>query len=284
MKIDTSASIVSEGHQDFPLLSTIADFLIARLNSKQDLIETVGVIIRASIDSVIDTPRTSRRGIDDLEKTEKTYLGTRVEILLRHKLGVQKGELDLDINGIDTDVKFTVRDNWMIPREAYGSPCILIGADESTGKFCMGLFIAHEQYLNEGSNQDRKRTISKSLFKNIYWITANEPYPRRFWQVLDATRIQEIFSGKTGTERVVRLFDEVRNIPINRSVVADVAQQSDYMKRIRKNGGARDALKKKGVLLLSGKYNSPEIASRGLPTCDKESFISTEEYPINKRL
>ena len=95
MKIDTSASIVSEGHQDFPLLSRIADFLIARLNSKQELIETVGVIIRASIDSVIDTPRTSRRGIDDLEKTEKTYLGTRVEILLRHKLGVQKADSTL---------------------------------------------------------------------------------------------------------------------------------------------------------------------------------------------
>ena len=282
MRIDTSTSLVTEGHQDFPLLSSIAEFLISRLGTKNNLIETVGAIIRASIDSVVDTPRTSRRGLADLEKTEKTYLGTRVEILLRHELGVKKGRLDLVINDVDTDVKFTVRSNWMIPREAYGSPCILIGADELAGRFCLGLFVAREQYLNEGKNQDKKRTISKKLISNIYWITANEPYPTRFWQGLDARKIETIFSAKSGVDRVVRLFDEVRNTPINRSVVADVAQQADYMKRLRKNGGARDALERKGVLLLSGRYDSREISSRGLPTCDKDSFISTEEPRTDK--
>ena len=39
--------------------------------------------LREALDEVIDTPRTGRFTLSQLEKTEKTYIGTKVEILVR---------------------------------------------------------------------------------------------------------------------------------------------------------------------------------------------------------
>jgi hypothetical protein len=277
MRAALPVSIVDEGHSDYPLLQRIADALIDRVGSVNRLEATVGDIVRTAIDSVIDTPKTTRRTIDELEKTEKTYLGTRIEILFRHALGLKKGRLDLFVDGIDVDVKFTTQDNWMIPREAIDAACVLIAADEATGKLYAGLIVARREYLNPGNNQDQKKTIARDQFKNIYWLVKGRPYPQRFWKTLPPDDVEFIFSGQSGTERLVRLFDLVQKIPVNRNVIEDVAQQLDYMKRLRKNGGARDVLAKRGVRLLSGKYDQNEIRSRGLPPCDKESFISVPE-------
>ena len=40
----------------------------------------------------------------ELEKTEKTYIGTKVEILVRDFFRLPKGILDLTIDGLDVDV------------------------------------------------------------------------------------------------------------------------------------------------------------------------------------
>ncbi len=275
--IDKASPYSAESDQD--LLDGLTDRLISRAGSFDALCETVGVIIRTAIDDVIDTPRSGRRDISDLEKTEKTYLGTKVEILFRHALGLRRGRLDLVIDEKDVDVKFTVRNNWMIPSEAVDAPCILLGADEIRGKYRFGLIVARDRHLNEGRNRDGKRSISQRGFSEIKWIANNCDYPQRFWKALDADKVEAIFSVKGGTARLVRLFELVRDTPVNRSVIADVAQQLDYMKRIRENGGARDELKKRKILLLSGKRDSRLIRQLGLPACDKDSFISTDKEP-----
>lgn len=42
----------------------------------------IPLLLRKAIDEVIDAPRTNRFTLDEIEKTEKTYLGIKVEILL----------------------------------------------------------------------------------------------------------------------------------------------------------------------------------------------------------
>ena len=75
-------------------------------------------MLRDCIDDVIMTAKTGRRSYEELEKTEKTYIGTRVEIELRALLRLRKGRLDTVILGHDVDIKHTMGSNWMIPTEA----------------------------------------------------------------------------------------------------------------------------------------------------------------------
>ena len=63
---------------------------------------------------------------------------------------------------------------------------------------------------------------------------------------------QAIMDAGGGTIRLAALFEAVQNKPISRVIVQAIAQQDDYMKRIRRNGGARDILAPKGIAILSG--------------------------------
>lgn len=274
MRTPIAKSCVDITHRDYDSLNKINSELIIRARSLSNIETKLGEILRNSIDTVIDTVNTSRRSISDLEKTEKTYIGTRVEIMLRKFFELKKGKLDLVIVGIDVDVKFTTQDNWMIPKEAVNNHCLLVAADEENEKCYLGIFYAREEYLNGSVNRDKKKTIRRSEFKNILWLVNGSNYPARFWKSIDEHIIDFIFSGKTGTERLERLFESIKKTPIHRDVIMDVAQQKDYMKRLRANGGARDLLDKKGIKLYSGKFDALKISNRGLPVCDNNSFIS----------
>jgi len=66
----------------------------------------------------------------------------------------------------------------------------------------------------------------------------------------------------------------VQERPISRSHVLAIAPQKDAMKRLRKNGGARDSLASDGIAILSGQYDAALIERLGLPKCKKDEFIS----------
>ena len=227
-------------------------------------------MLREVIDDVIQTPRTGRRSYDELEKTEKTYIGTRVEIMLRALLSLPRGRLDAVVAGHDTDIKHTMHNNWMIPSEADGHPCILVAADEVRARCYVGLIVARPEYLTVSANRDAKKSISAAGFAHIRWIFADHPYPPNFWRTIPAASVERIVSGRTGNERVMALFREVQDVPITRQTVEGVARQKDFMRRIRADGGrgTRDLLAAEGILLLSGKYDGPLIRALGLPIGD----------------
>ena len=45
---------------------------------------------------------------------------------------------------------------------------------------------------------------------------------------------------------------------------ATVAQQDDFMKRVRENSGARSMLRPEGFLILGGDYDIQRVAAKGL--------------------
>jgi hypothetical protein len=102
----------------------------------------------------------------------------------------------------------------------------------------------------------------------------NEPYPENFWEKLDAETRREIITPRGGTERLANLFRRVQNRPISRLLVQAVAQQDDYMKRIRRNEGARDVLAPEGIAILWGQKDKLLIHKLGLPACGPGEFIS----------
>jgi hypothetical protein len=268
------ASPLSPTHPDYGVVHRIQTALVRQAGGFDKLKAELPALIRQAIDEVIDTPRTGRVYARELEKTEKTYIGTKVEILVRNFFRLPKGILDLQIDGMDVDVKNTLGTTWMIPREATGKPCILVASDEARHTCYFGILVAHLSNLTPGLNQDQKRQVSAIGFPNIHWILADEPYPPSFWSTVGEARTHAIMRGRTGNERIEALFREIQGRVVHRDTVQAVAQQKDYMKRLRKNGGARDNLAREGIAILSGKYDGPTITTLGLGRAGPDEFIS----------
>lgn len=282
MRVRLPDSLVHPGHQDYGVLKAIASDLEDRAGGAGKLAQMLPGLLRDIIDNVIQTPRTGRRSYDELEKTEKTYIGTQVEIVLRDELRLPKGRLDTVVLGHDVDIKHTMGNNWMIPTEALDCPCILVAADEDRGVCYLGLIVARLEYLTSSQNRDAKRSVSAEGFAHIHWIVPGVPYPPNFWRTIPQEAVAAIFRGDTGNDRVCALFREVQGVPIARDIINAVAKQKDFMRRIRADGGrgTRDRLAREGILLLSGTYDAPLIRDLGLPTGDFVSYRPRDKHEL----
>ena len=234
--------------------------------------------IRKAIDEVIDGPRTGRFTYRQLEKTEKTYLGTKIEILLRAELGLPNGQImDYQVNGIEVDCKYTGHTwGWSIPREALGHICLLVRADDEKGTASVGLIRITEEALNQGKNQDGKRTISKVGRNEIIWLIDNGQMPINQLFLWSEEVIKRIWSKQSGQQRLNELFRLKQGELIHRQTIATVAEaKDDPMKRIRANGGARSYLTKEGILILGHQNGHPKICVElGLPVPSKGQVVA----------
>ena len=278
MKQKLPDSLVVDGHPDFARLRSLATEITARAGGPLELERQFPAMLRDCIDAVIMTAKTGRRAYEDLEKTEKTYIGTRVEIELRAMLRLRKGRLDTLILDQDVDIKHTMGTNWMIPTEALGHPCLLVAADEKRARCYLGLFVARPDYLTTGKNKDSKASISAEGFGHILWLLKEQPYPANFWRELAPDIVNEIFAGETGNIRMATLFRRVQSRIIPRDVVEAVARQKDFMRRIRSDGGTgtRDVLARERIVVLEGRKDAQLIRALGLPPCTGSEFISSE--------
>lgn len=265
---------LTAGHPDLATIARVCAVLEAAAEGWGAFEREIPVRLREAIDEVIDTPRSGRFLFDQLEKTEKTYIGTKVEILVRDFLKVPKGLLDLVLDGMAVDVKNTVTGNWMIPREAYGHPCILLHENEVTSECSVGVIIAHEANLTASANQDGKRSVSVAGRANIHWLLYRHPYPTNFWKSVDADVRVHIMRPRGGKSRVVRLLLENLRKPVPLRVVEGIARQSDYSRRMRSGGGARDVLGRMGVVLLNATFDTALFLHFGLPVAARADYVA----------
>lgn len=274
---------------DYTIIAPLASAIIAKAGGFQQLAIDLPRIFRTAIDEVIDAPRTGRFTLAETEKTEKTYLGTKIEILVRTYLGFPAGQvLDLSVGTVEMDIKNTTGQNWTLPPEAVGHPCLLNRLNEATAKCDVGIVVVKEDYLNPGQNRDAKRTLSQLGRHQIWWLLKDHPYPPNFWEVLPLRDRQQIVNAGGGTLRLAALFEKIQRRPISRVQVQALAQQHDYMKRIRRNGGARDVLAPKGIAILWGQGDKALIKELGLGPVGHDEFISykpndPEEIALLKR-
>jgi hypothetical protein len=267
--------VTGQINEDDELLASLEQAILRSVKGQARFISEAPHMVRKAVDEVIDSPRTGRFLLEELEKTEKTYLGTKVEILLRNWLALPRGDvLDLSIDGIETDVKNTVADDWMIPHEAVDRPCLLVMIDDKCSRFSIGLIVARKAYLRDSKNQDGKGQISAAGKRHIKWLIRDASYPENPWQRFDPEIRKSITKPGGGSKRVDALFRLIQKTPISRSLVLGVALQKDAMRRLRRNGGARDSLARDGIVLLSGNYDKKQIEALGLPKCRRDEFIS----------
>ena len=137
----TMPSAVTAGHPDYDHLNRLARAITERAGGAERLQAVFPELMRDAIDFLLDSVRTGRTLVSELDNVEKTFIGLKVEHFVRDFLDVPKGLRDLVINGEDVDIKNTTANTWMIPPETYRTedPCLLIASDEGRRK-CWLLF------------------------------------------------------------------------------------------------------------------------------------------------
>jgi len=239
-------------------------------------------VLRATLDQLYDGVRTRRYRWDQLYKTEKTHCGTLVEINMQREFGYADGEtLDFNIAGLEVDCKYSQRvGGWMIPLEAHGEICMVLWASDDESTWKMGVVRALPQLLSGGRNRDSKTTLNAAGREAVCWIFRHGRLAENTLLHLPEVTVGQIMDSNSGAERVRRLFRLVQQRPIRREIVATVAQQADYMKRVRDNGGARGTLKPEGII-IPGHYGTHQdiAAALDVPVPGKGQFVSVRVCP-----
>jgi hypothetical protein len=215
-------------------------------------------VLRRTYDMLLDGQHTGRYRWDQLYKTEKTHFGTLVEINLQREFGFADGRtMDFAVQGIDVDCKYAQSiGEWMIPPEAMGHIILGLWASDDLGRWSLGLVRVTEDILSPShGNRDLKRRLSAMGKATVTWVFRDQPLPDNALLRLPVADVRRIFESRHGTKRVDMLFRVAQRRLISRAVVATVAQQEDYMKRIRGNGGSRSSLRPEGIVIF-GQYDS----------------------------
>ena len=233
--------------------------------------------IRSALDMLLDGQHTGRYRWDQLHKTEKTHAGTLVEIALARTLHLADGQaLDYTIAGADVDCKFSQRvGGWMIPPEADGQLLLLVQASDEDGTWSAGLLRATEDHLRPAGNRDAKRALNETGRAAVCWLHARAPLQENALIRLPAQEVAAVFAPASGQQRVNELFRRAQRMRVSRTVVATVAMQDDYMKRVRDGGGARDQLRAEGIVIFGDFALDQVLASAlGLPRSGAGEFVS----------
>ncbi|MCH0540456.1 NaeI family type II restriction endonuclease [Streptomyces sp. MUM 203J] len=250
----------------------------ARLRQLDPTGERFARVLRDTIDQLLNGEVTGRYDWNTLLKTERTHAGTLVEINLQREFRFDDGiDMDYLISGIDVDCKYSQQfGSWMIPPEARGHVCLLVWASDEKTRWRAGLFRVSSEYLNGGNNRDLKTTIKAEHRNRIAWLWHDAELPENVLLHMSAHDREAVFSYTSGQARLNELFRRVQNRRIGRNVVRTVAQQKDYMKRVRNNGGSRSALRPEGIIIL-GDYESDRriAAALGIPVPREGEFVST---------
>ncbi|MCN9239284.1 NaeI family type II restriction endonuclease [Streptomyces sp. RY43-2] len=244
-------------------------------------------VLRNTIDQLLNGEVTGRWDWKTLFKTEKTHAGTLVEINLQREfrfddgadVGIAKHPMDYRICGIDVDCKFSQDfGGWMIPPEAMGYLCLLVWADDSKSRWSAGLFRVREEWLNTGSNRDKKLTVKAEHRNRIAWLWRDADLPENVLLHLpEATRKEILLEGnRKGQRRVIELFRRVQNRHIGRGAIRTAAQQLDYMARLREGDGrARTVLRGEGIVIAGPYSRHQEIARQiGAEVPQRGEFVS----------
>jgi hypothetical protein len=265
----------SEGVRDQPL-EDVWNWLQdhpRRAKDDLDLEATFSRAIRQAIDEVIDGSRTGRYRYEELEKQEKAYIGTRIEIVVRTRFELEReGKLDTVIAGHPVDFKWSARGDWMIPKEALGELCLLLAGDEDGGTFSVGLVRCEERLLRKGRNQDVKGQLSAAGKQEVRWLVKDGVLPISFLATLDAETREAVLAQPVGQARIREFFTRVTRRAVPRELIPTLAVQADPMRRVRQDKKT-DGLA--GLKILSGHYKASKEAAEVLGySLTKNDYLS----------
>jgi len=251
--------------------------------------DQVATVLRDTLDQLYDGQHSGRWSYEQLNKTEKTHMGTLVEINLHRRFAFADGDVtDYRIAGIEVDCKYSMTyGNWELPPESIGHLCLVVTADDASSSWSAGLIRVAGPGLRPGANRDAKRQLASASRAHIRALwPGHQRLAENLFLRLDAATRAAIFGaraqrgGQHGQARANELFRRVQRRVIRRAELATVAQQDDFMKRARGNGGARTHLRAEGIVVLGHADHDPAVAAAlGLPVPRKGEFVSARVVP-----
>ena len=160
----------------------------------------------------------------------------------------------------------------MIPREALNQLCLLVTGDDNTGACGIGILRMVPDVLTNGANQDGKKSVSANGKSQITWL-ARGAMPRNFMLDLPPNAREAIMSAPSGKQAIRALFLNATGRIIPRSVIEQVAQQKDSLKRARE---AKAILAAEGVQVLCATYmeDRAEFMRHGFATINDDDWLS----------
>lgn len=245
-------------------------------------------MVRRTFDQIYDGRHTGRYRLDQLNKTEKTHIGSLIELNLRREFDdlFRDGDLlDFNVDDVDIDCKFSIKfGSWRVPPEAVGKLLLLCTAnDDEKSEWSVGIVRATESRLNSSGNRDAKRKLRSASRGEIVWVFDGKDLSENTLLHLDGDNADRILSQRSGQQRINELFRSVTNCSIGRGrgTIATVAQQDDYMKRVRGAGGTRSHLAREGFLIIGGTYAAHRSVARNLGAAvpDRSETISVQVVP-----
>jgi hypothetical protein len=175
----------------------------------------------------------------------------------------------------------------MIPPEALDEICLVVWADDHQGLWSAGLLRADRARLTTSGNvtkkgnRDGKFRLTKEHRSLVHWLWFEAPLEENLLLHIDKqTQAAILGAGATsrrspGQAKVNELFRRVQGRRISRTVIRTLAQQKDYMKRVRYNGGAREKLRNEGFLIFGDYPNHQVVAEQlGLPVPQEGETVS----------
>jgi len=241
-------------------------------------------VLRDSLDQVLDGPRTRRFRYSELRKTEKTHVGTIVEINLGKEFDLADGlQMDYRVAGHDVDCKYSMSlGGWELPLESLGHLVLLTWADDDASRWAAGLWRVDPRHLGRGAgNRDRKKKMLVSGRERVRWLWRDAVLPANLLLHLPAQVVERIFQPRSGQQRINELFRLVQGRVIRRDVVLTVAQQKDGPRRARMAREAKN-LGGEGIMVL-GHYEWDVAVARalGIPVPRSGEWVSARVAPTD---
>jgi hypothetical protein len=258
--------------------------------------------LRDSLDELMDGQRTGRWCYQHLTKTEKTYLGTAIEVNLTKEFDITSGsDLDWKVAGQDLDCKFSRNlGGWEIPMEMYlcpdhreqsgkaDHPALLTWLNDDYGQWAAGLIRITDAQLRwkkeknsdavvRAYNRDNKRKLSENGRNEIFWLWGGlqTDLPTNLLLRLPGEQRQRILTAGSGQQRVNQLFREVTHHIISRPTVLTVGQQDDAPKRARDTRKGQRGISQEGFVVLGHLEGHRAVAQAlGLTVPVKGEWIS----------
>jgi hypothetical protein len=264
--------------EDDPSLWAVRDALEAA-----GAIAAVPAVVRETFDQIYDGQRTGRWDAEQLNKTEKTHVGTLIQINLQKELELEDGkDLDYRIAGVEVDCKWSrLMYGWEIPTEMYEKGpqvALVVWGSDYTSRWAIGLIRISEAVLKPmGKQRDRKRQLSEDGRRRVLWMGQGDLVENTLLH-LSTDQRRRILGQRSGQQSVNSLFRELPGILVNRATVLTAAQQDDCLKRVR---DARKHLRSEGFVIFGHYAPHPELAAMlGLPRPTKGRFVSARLTPV----
>jgi hypothetical protein len=229
-------------------------------------------LIRTAVDQVLDGPKTGRWSLDQLQKTEKTHIGTRIEILASAQLGLRPGMTqDAQLDGREFDIKWSLSSSWMVAPENIDELCVGIGGHGGFATFGVCIFVAYEEYLGSPNRDGKRPATPRSIGPFSTWLIRRTNLPRNFVEDMDPDVRNAVSRQSTAQAKIRTLAALMPRIPIPRSAITVlIPGKDDPLRRLRKDSHRHDPLGE--MICLSARYDAERLRILGIH-CPPDHFV-----------